>query len=87
MAFSFTTGEVQAALRVTKNTLTRLRAAEVLRPGVHFTAHGVGLRRPNLRWNLPAVEETLAKRGKGISRPKPEVRRCTTSNPAATGRN
>jgi hypothetical protein len=72
MAFSFTTGEVQAALRVTKNTLTRLRAADVLRSGVHFTAHGVGLRRPALRWDLPAVEETLAKRGKQIPRPKLE---------------
>ncbi len=75
MAFSFTTGEVQVALRVTKNTLTRLRAADVLRPGVHFTAHGVGLVRPNLRWDLDAVEITLAKRGKQIARPKVETGR------------
>ena len=75
MTFSFTTCEVQAALRVTKNTLTRLRAAEVLRPGVHFTAHGVGLVRPNLRWDLNAVELTLAKRGKQIARPKMEAGR------------
>jgi hypothetical protein len=46
-----------------------------LRPGVHFTAAGVGLRRPNLRWDLDAVEETLAKRGKGIARPKAEAGR------------
>ena len=76
MAFTLTTGEVQAALRVTKNTLTRLRAADILRPGVHFTAAGVGLRRPNLRWDLDAVEETLAKRGKGIPRPKTEPGRA-----------
>jgi len=76
MAFTLTTGEVQTALRVTKNTLTRLRAADVLRPGVHFTAAGVGLRRPNLRWDLEAVEETLAKRGKGIPRPKAEAGRA-----------
>ncbi len=76
MAFSLTTGEVQAALRVTKNTLTRLRAADVLRAGVHFTAAGVGLRRPNLRWDLERVEETLAKRGKGIPRPKAEPGRA-----------
>jgi len=75
IAFFFTTGEVQAALRLTKNTLTRLRAAEVLRPGVHFTAHGVGLLRPALRWDLPAVEGTLAKRGKQIPRPKQEATR------------
>lgn len=76
MAFTLTTGEVQSALRVTKNTLTRLRAADVLRPGVHFTAAGVGLRRPNLRWDLDAVEETLARRGKGIARPKAEAGRA-----------
>ena len=76
MPFSLTTGEVQDALRVTKNTLTRLRAADVLRPGVHFTAHGVGLVRPNLRWNLDAVEATLAKRGKQIARPKVEAGRA-----------
>ncbi|MCT0207738.1 hypothetical protein [Synechococcus sp. CS-1332] len=75
MTFSFTTGEVQAALRVTRNTLTRLRAADILRPGVHFTAHGLGLRKPNLRWDLPAVETTLAKRSKQIPRPKAEAGR------------
>ncbi|MCT0229363.1 hypothetical protein KQ306_00605 [Synechococcus sp. CS-1324] len=75
MAFPFTTGEVQAALRITKNTLTRLRAADILRPGVHFTAHGVGLVRPNLRWDLDAVEATLARRGKQIARPKMEAGR------------
>lgn len=76
MAFSATTGEVEDALRVSKNTLTRLRAAEVLRPGVHFTAAGVGLKRPKLRWDLPAVEETLGKRGKQIPRPKQEAGRA-----------
>lgn len=76
MAFSATTGEVEDALRVSKNTLTRLRAAEVLRPGVHFTAAGVGLKRPNLRWDLLAVEETLAKRGRQIPRPKAEAARA-----------
>lgn len=72
MNFSLTTGEMQDALRVTKNTLQRLRAADVLRAGVHFTAAGVGLKRPNLRWNLEAVEATLAKRGRQIQRPKTE---------------
>ena len=76
MAFTLTTGEVQAALRVTKNTLSRLRAADVLRSGVHFTAHGVGLVKPNLRWDLDAVEATLAKRGKQIPRPKTEAGRA-----------
>lgn len=69
MAFPFTTGEVQAALRVYKNTLTRLRAADNLCPGVHFTAHGFRLLRPYLRWNLESIESTLAKRGKQISHP------------------
>jgi hypothetical protein len=72
MAFSFTTGEVQDALRVTKNTLTRLRSAEILRPGVHFIAAGVGLTKPNLRWDLGAVEATLTKRGRQIVKPKAE---------------
>lgn len=75
MAFTFTTGEVQDALRVTKNTLIRLRAADILRPGIHFTAAGVGLKRPNLRWDLSAVELTLAKRGKQIARPRQEADR------------
>ena len=72
MDFFLTTGEMQDALRVTKNTLQRLRAAGVLQAGIHFTAIGVGLKRPNLRWNLAAVEATLAKRGKQIKRPKAE---------------
>ncbi len=75
MSFTATTGEVESALRVSKNTLTRLRTAEVLRPGVHFTAHGVGLRRPALRWDLPAVEATLTKRGRQIATPKAEAPR------------
>ena len=76
MAFPFTTSEVQTALRVTKITLTRLRAADIFRPGVHFTAHGVGLLRPNLRRDLDAVEATLARRGKQIARPKVETGRA-----------
>jgi len=72
----FVHGEVQDSLRISKNTLTRLRSAEILRPGVHFTAHGLGLKRPALRWDLPAVEETLARRGKQLARPRMEAGRA-----------
>lgn len=75
MAFSSTTGEVMDALRVTRNTLTRFRAADILRPGIHYTAAGVGLQKPNLRWDLDAMQETIARRGKGIARPRAEAAR------------
>lgn len=70
MAFTATTAEVASHFRVARNTLGRLRAADVLRPGVHFVATGVGIKRPNLRWDLPAVEAALQRRGRQLKQPK-----------------
>jgi hypothetical protein len=83
MIFTATTGEVQEFLRVSKNTLARMRTAEILRPGVHFIAAGYGLSRPNLRWNIDAVQETLQKRGKQIRKPKHDQRINTPKAKAA----
>jgi len=70
MAFTYTTAEVAESLRVARNTLGRMRAADILRPGVHFVAVGESLRRPTLRWDLEAVEDTMSRRSKQIRRPK-----------------
>ncbi|WP_156796711.1 hypothetical protein [Cyanobium sp. PCC 7001] len=64
MSFSLTTNEVVDSLRVGKNTITRLRQADVLRHGVHYVNVGVGAQRPTFRWDLDAVQATLIKRGK-----------------------
>lgn len=69
MAFTTTTAEVAAALRLSKNTLTRLRATDVLRPAVHYINIGHGKHRACLRWDLSKVEETLARRSKSLPRP------------------
>ncbi len=70
MAFAATTGDVQDSLRVSKNTLSRMRADGIFRPGVHFITAGTGLVRPSLRWDLAAVEATLQKRCKQLVSPK-----------------
>lgn len=64
MVFTHTTYEVMDALRVSRTTLNRLRAEDILRPGCHFTAVGPGLKKPALRWDMNQVEATLARRGK-----------------------
>ncbi|SBO44218.1 protein of unknown function [Cyanobium sp. NIES-981] len=69
MAFMTTTAEVAAALRLSKNTLIRLRASDVLRPAIHFINIGRGEQRACLRWDLDKVEETLARRSKSLPRP------------------
>ena len=58
MIFTATTGDVRDTLRVSKNTLARMRADGIFRPGVHFVALGTGSLRASLRWNLAAVEAT-----------------------------
>lgn len=66
MAFTITTAEVAAALRLSKNTLIRLRASDVLRPAIHYINVGHGKQRACLRWDLDKVEETLARRSKPL---------------------
>lgn len=72
MFFTITTDEVAVSLCVGRNTITRLRAADILRPGVHFIPCGPGSQKHRLRWNLDAVIDTMTWRGKQIPRPKAE---------------
>jgi hypothetical protein len=66
MAFTLTTPEVVKSLRVSDQTLRRLRCAGVLRPGIHYRAIGTGTARPPLVWNLEAVDAELAKRSRRL---------------------
>jgi hypothetical protein len=66
MTFATTTAEVAAALRLSKNTLIRLRAAGILQPAIHYINVGHGKQRACLRWNLDKVEETLARRSRSL---------------------
>ena len=66
MTFATTTAEVAAALRLSKNTLIRLRASDILRPAIHYISVGHGKQRACLRWDLDKVEETLARRSKSL---------------------
>jgi hypothetical protein len=66
MAFTMTTPEVVDSLRVSDQTLRRLRRDGVLRPGIHFRAIGTGTERPPLVWNPEAVDAELAKRSRRL---------------------
>lgn len=70
MAFTAKSGEVESLLRLSKNTLARMRSAEIFQPGKHYIAAGPGLARPQLRWDVEAVQETMRKRSKQITPPK-----------------
>jgi hypothetical protein len=59
--FTHTTPAACAALGVSAKTLARLRAAGVLKVGIHCRPGGVGTTRPRWRWDLVAVDETLSK--------------------------
>ena len=61
-----TTPEVVDSLRVSDQTLRRLRRDGVLRPGIHFRAIGTGTERPPLVWNPEAVDAELAKRSRRL---------------------
>lgn len=66
MAFTMNTSEVVESLRVSDQTLRRLRRDGVLRPGIHFRAIGTGEKRPPLLWNPEAVDAELAKRSRRL---------------------
>lgn len=68
LRFSLTTAEACALLRLSDKTLRRLRAAQVLRPGIHFLTVGAGTIRPDLRWDPVALEEALALRSRKVLR-------------------
>jgi hypothetical protein len=68
MGFDSTTEAAVAALGVSATTLRRLRQAGVLRPGRDFAAHGLGTKRPNLRWSVEQVQKTLADRSRRVLR-------------------
>lgn len=65
-SFTATTREVVEHLQIGESTLRRMRAAGVLRPGIHFCAAGVGTVKPILRWDIPAIDQALASRSKRL---------------------
>jgi hypothetical protein len=69
MAFALTTKELTSELRLSAQTLRRLRNEGALRPGIHFRAVGQGTKRPPLLWNIDAVDQALATRSKKELRP------------------
>lgn len=70
MAFTSSTSEVAAQFSVNRQTLARLRAADVLRPGVHFVCAGTGMKRPNLRWDAEKVSQALQRRSRQLAAPR-----------------
>ena len=56
--------ELRAVLAVSESRLYRLRKQCVLRPGVHYLAQDYGSVKPQLRWDIDAVESPLAQRTK-----------------------
>jgi hypothetical protein len=66
MPFTSTTQEVAESLRLSDQTLRRLRSEGVLRPGVHYRAVGLGTRRPPLLWDATAVESAMAQRSRRV---------------------
>ena len=69
MPFALTTKEIALELRLSSQTLRRLRSEGVLRPGIHFRALGHGKKRPPLLWNIDAVDQALVTRSKKELRP------------------
>lgn len=55
--FTHTTKEIAEQFKISETTLRRMRQAGYFRPGKHYIATGVGLKRPNLLWALEPVEE------------------------------
>jgi len=66
MAYSHSTQEACAALRISDRTLFRLRRDGILKAGDHFRAAGAGISRPPLLWNVEEVERTLARRSRRV---------------------
>ncbi|MCX5943717.1 MAG: hypothetical protein CK536_09455 [Synechococcus sp. Baikal-G1] len=66
MAYSHSTREACAALRISDRTLFRLRRDGILKAGDHFRAAGAGISRPPLLWNVEEVERTLARRSRRV---------------------
>jgi excisionase family DNA binding protein len=66
MAFTLTTREAAAQLRLSESTLARLRAEGVLRPGIHYRVSGLGTRRPPLLWDAAASDQALAQRSRRV---------------------
>ena len=64
MAFTLTTSEVSAELRLSDSTLRRLRREGVLKPGQHYRAVGGGTQKPALLWDPTATDAALAQRSR-----------------------
>lgn len=59
--FTHGTPEACAALGLSPKTLSRLRAAGVLKVGVHLRPAGVGTSRPRWRYDIAACDEALSR--------------------------
>lgn len=60
------TPQATKVLGLSDRTLRTLRQEGVLRPGEHFAVKGSGTSRPNLLWDVTAVQEALAKRAQDL---------------------
>jgi len=60
------TSQATKVLGLSDRTLRTLRQEGVLRPGEHFAVKGSGTSRPNLTWDVTAVQEALAKRAQDL---------------------
>jgi hypothetical protein len=60
------TSQATKVLGVSDRTLRTLRQEGVLRPGEHFAVKGSGTFRPNLIWDVSAVQEALAQRAQDL---------------------
>ena len=70
MKYTASTRYMLDALGVSYNTLSRLRAQGVLRPGEHYVSVAASTKgRATYRWDPNAVEATLARRSKSLPLP------------------
>ena len=67
-AFTHTTRETCAELRISDSTLRRFRAEGIFKPGMHFRSRGDGAIKPALLWDVAAVNQALAQRSRRVLR-------------------
>lgn len=60
--FCLTTKELCETWHYSEQTLRRLRANQVFKPGIHFVIKGYGSVRPRLLWDPIAVQTTRERR-------------------------
>ena len=65
-AFTHTTKEACAELRISDSTLRRFRAEGIFKPGMHFRSRGDGAIKPALLWDVAAVNQALSQRSRRV---------------------